>query len=171
METHHHDRVGCGVRIGLLLMSGPKLVGTTDATAYAKLPLVNSILNGITACLLVWSVIEIKRGALILHQRIMLSAFGTSALFLVSYVVYHVHVGHQKYGGDYRPLYFFILITHILLAIAILPMALTTLYRGLTMDRARHRRLARWTFPIWLYVSVTGVLIYIMAHVMAAPTS
>lgn len=151
------------------LMYGPKLTGGSDAEAYSMLPLVNSILNATTACLLVWGVFEIKKGALLKHQRIMLSAFGTSALFLVSYVIYHLQVGHQKYGGDYRALYFFILITHIILAIAILPMALTTLYRGLTMDRARHRRLAKWTFPIWLYVSVTGVMIYVMAHVMAVP--
>ena len=136
--------------------------GKLDVSA---LPLVNSCLNALTFCLLIWGVVEIKRGALRQHQRLMLSAFGSSALFLVTYIIYHWNkAGPKVYEGDWRGLYLFILISHILLAIAILPMALTTLYRGWIMDRVRHRQLAKWTFPVWLYVSITGVVIYVMAH-------
>jgi uncharacterized membrane protein YozB (DUF420 family) len=150
--------------VGFLIM-GPRpdmLSGKLDVSA---LPLVNSCLNALTFCLLIWGVIEIKRGALRQHQRLMLSAFGSSALFLVTYVIYHWNkAGPKLYEGDWRGLYLFILVSHILLAIAILPMAMTTLYRGWIMDRVRHRQLAKWTFPVWLYVSVTGVVIYVMAH-------
>jgi len=150
--------------VGFLIM-GPRPEMLSGKLDVSHLPLVNSCLNALTFCLLIWGVIEIKRGALRQHQRLMLSAFGSSALFLVTYVIYHWNkAGPKVYEGDWRSLYLFILVSHILLAIAILPMAMTTLYRGWIMDRVRHRRLARWTFPVWLYVSVTGVVIYVMAH-------
>lgn len=150
--------------IGFLIL-GPRPETLSGKLDVSGLPLVNSCLNALTFCLLIWGVVEIKRGALRKHQRLMLGAFGSSALFLVTYVIYHWNkAGPKIYEGDWRGVYLFILVSHILLAIAILPMALTTLYRGWIMDRVRHRRLAKWTFPIWLYVSVTGVVIYVMAH-------
>ena len=150
--------------VGFLLL-GPRPESLSGKLDVSGLPLVNSCLNGVTSILLVWAVVAIKRGELRLHQRLMLSAFGTSALFLVTYIIYHWNkAGPKVYEGDWRIVYLTVLISHILLAVAILPMALTTLYRGWTMDRVRHRRLAKWTFPIWMYVSVTGVVIYIMAH-------
>ena len=100
------------------------------------------------------------------HRRVMLAACTTSVLFLVSYVVYHAQVGSVPFTrqGLVRPLYFTILITHVTLAVTIVPLALVTLSRGLTGRYAQHRRIARWTFPIWMYVSVTGVLVYVLLY-------
>jgi putative membrane protein len=96
----------------------------------------------------------------------MLGALSTSALFLVSYVIYHLNAGSVPYQGQglSRVVYFFILVTHVILAAAVLPLALVTAARGLGADFVRHVRIARWTFPIWLYVSVTGVVIYLMLY-------
>jgi putative membrane protein len=98
----------------------------------------------------------------------MLAAFGTSALFLASYVVYHANIGSRPFQGQgaIRAVYFGILITHVVLAAAILPLSLVTLRRGLAAQYDRHRRIARWTLPIWLYVSVTGVIVYVMLYRM-----
>ena len=100
------------------------------------------------------------------HRVLMLAAFGTSALFLVCYVVYHAQVGSVRFTrqGFVRPLYFGILITHVTLAAAVPPLALVTLSRGLNGRFRQHRAIARWTFPIWLYVSVTGVLVYVLLY-------
>ena len=95
----------------------------------------------------------------------MLTAFGTSVLFLVTYVVYHwFKSGPAHYSGEWQALYFFILLTHIILAVIILPLAMVTLYRGWTMNVGKHRQIAKITLPIWLYVSVTGVLVYVMLY-------
>ena len=96
----------------------------------------------------------------------MLGAFGASAVFLASYVLYHYHAGSRPFTGQgwIRPVYFFVLVTHVVLAAAILPMALTTIWRAVTGRFDRHVRLARWTLPVWLYVSLTGVLIFWMLH-------
>ena len=101
----------------------------------------------------------------------MLAAFGCSILFLVSYLVYHYHVGSVKFQGQgwIRPVYFTILLTHTILAVTVVPLALITLVRALRERFDAHRRIARWTFPIWLYVSVTGVVVYWMLYVLAAP--
>ena len=147
------------------LIYGPRPEGLSGQVDVSTLPLVNSILNTITAVLLVGGVWLVKKGNIAAHRKVMLTAFGTSTMFLVTYVIYHwFRDGHQRYDGPMRELYLVILVTHILLAVAVLPLALTTLYRGWVMDRARHRKIARIAFPIWLYVSVTGVLIYVMAH-------
>lgn len=107
----------------------------------------------------------IRKKNISLHKKIMLTAFGTSALFLVTYVVYHwFKSGPSQYNGEWQILYFFILFSHIILAAIILPLAMVTLYRGWTMNVARHRKIAKITLPIWLYVSVTGVLVYIMLY-------
>src|SRR5438874_3951346 len=123
------------------------------------LPAVNATLNGISAILLVVAYVLIRARRIEQHRRVMIAAFTTSSLFLVCYLVYHAQVGSVRFTrqGFVRPLYFTILITHISLAAAVLPLALITLSRGLKRRYPQHRRVAKWTFPIWLYVSVTGV--------------
>ena len=130
------------------------------------LPAVNATLNAIAAVLLVCGYVMIKRGQWEIHRRFMLSAFATSALFLISYVVYHANVGSKPFGGQgaIRLLYFAILISHVTLAALILPLALITLTHALRSRFERHVPIARWTLPIWLYVSVTGVIVYLMLY-------
>ena len=130
------------------------------------LPAVNATLNGVAFLLLTAGYVLIRRGRRDLHKRCMLAALATSALFLVSYVTYHFNAGSRPFPGQgpVRIVYFAILITHVILAAAILPLALTTTARGLLDQYDRHVRIARWTLPIWLYVSVTGVIIYLMLY-------
>jgi uncharacterized membrane protein YozB (DUF420 family) len=130
------------------------------------LPALNATLNAVAAVLLVTGYVLIRRGRRAAHKRAMLGALSTSALFLVSYVIYHLNAGSVPYQGQglSRVVYFFILVTHVILAAAVLPLALVTAARGLGADFVRHVRIARWTFPIWLYVSVTGVVIYLMLY-------
>jgi putative membrane protein len=115
----------------------------------------------------------IRRRQIAAHKRCMLAATATSALFLVSYLTYHYHVGSMPFRGQgwVRPLYFAILISHTILAAAIVPLVLMTLFRAWKADFRKHARLARWTLPIWLYVSVTGVIIYVMLYQLFPPTS
>ncbi|MBM3779839.1 MAG: DUF420 domain-containing protein [Acidimicrobiia bacterium] len=132
------------------------------------LPAVNATLNALSAVLLVCGYVQIRRGARETHKRFMLAAMTTSALFLVSYVIYHANVGSRPFTGTgvVRGIYFAILITHVVLAAVILPLALVTTARGLRGQFDRHVRIARWTFPLWMYVSVTGVVIYLMLYQM-----
>jgi len=132
------------------------------------LPAVNATLNGLSAIFILTGYVLIRRGHRELHKRCMLTALVTSSLFLVSYVVYHANAGSRPFPGTgvARALYFAILITHVILAAAILPLALTTTARGLRAQYTRHVAIARWTLPIWLYVSVTGVVIYLMLYQM-----
>ena len=132
------------------------------------LPAVNATLNGIAGILLVIGYVFARRRQFETHRRVMLSAFGVSTLFLVSYVIYHANVGSRPFPGQgaIRVLYFAILIPHVILAAAIVPLALITLSRGLSRRYDAHRRIARWTLPIWLYVSVTGVAVYLMLYRM-----
>jgi uncharacterized membrane protein YozB (DUF420 family) len=134
--------------------------------AISDLPALNATLNGIAGALLALGYYFIRRKRVAAHRACMLSAFAASTLFLVSYLIYHSQVGSRPFPGHggVRLLYFTILITHITLAAAIVPMALITLRRGLRLDVARHRRIARWTWPLWMYVSVTGVVIYVMLY-------
>jgi putative membrane protein len=130
------------------------------------LPAVNASLNAISGVLLVIAYALIRARKIQLHRKVMIAAFSASSLFLISYVVYHAQVGSVRFTrqGIVRPIYFTILITHVTLAAAVLPMAIVTLSRGLKARYPQHRRIARWTFPIWLYVSVTGVLVYILLY-------
>jgi uncharacterized membrane protein YozB (DUF420 family) len=130
------------------------------------LPALNATLNAISALFLASGYVLIRRGDRVNHQRAMLGALGTSALFLVSYVIYHANVGSKPFPGEgpIRAVYLTILLTHIVLAAVILPMALLTAARGLRARFDAHVRLARWTLPIWMYVSVTGVVIYLMLY-------
>jgi uncharacterized membrane protein YozB (DUF420 family) len=132
----------------------------------SDLPAVNATLNGIAAILLIVGYVFIKRGEQRRHQWCMLGALATSALFLVSYVTYHLNAGSRPFPGQgpIRLVYLAILITHIVLAAVIVPLALITATRGLRSQFDRHVRIARWTLPIWLYVSVTGVVIYLMLY-------
>ena len=132
------------------------------------LPAVNATLNGIAAVLLVVGWVLIRRRRFDAHRRVMLAALATSALFLASYVTYHANVGSRPFPGQgaVRALYFAILIPHVILAAAIVPMALITVSRGLGRRYDAHRRIARWTLPLWLYVSVTGVAVYLMLYRM-----
>ena len=132
------------------------------------LPEVNATLNAISALLLVTGYILIRRGQTQEHRLCMLAAFVTSALLLASYVVYHLNVGSVAFTGQgtIRMVYFTILISHIILAIVILPMAIVTLLRALRGQFESHRRIAKWTLPLWLYVSVTGVVVYWMLYQM-----
>ncbi len=137
----------------------------TDIPSYTPwLPRVNALLNGTASILLMISYISIRLKKIKLHKRLNITAFVLSALFLVSYVWFHSLGIETKYPLDnpLRPVYLFILITHIILAATILPFVLFTFYLGLGMQVARHRKLARWTFPFWLYVTVTGVVVYLM---------
>ena len=130
------------------------------------LPAVNATLNGVATVLLLTGYVLVRKKRFEQHRRIMLAAFGTSVLFLISYVIYHANVGSRSFQGQgpIRTLYFTILLTHIILAAAIVPLALVTLSRALSRKYDRHRAIAKWTFPIWLYVSVTGVVVYLMLY-------
>lgn len=125
---------------------------------------VNGIINSIVSLLLVAALIAIKNKNVKLHKQLILGAIICSVLFLVSYISHHLWAGDTKYGGEgaIRYVYFFILITHIILAAVILPFILFTAYRGLIGENERHRKLAKYTWPLWFYVSVTGVVVYLM---------
>jgi putative membrane protein len=134
---------------------------------YSLLPGVNATLNGLAAVLLSAGYVAIRRRRIPVHRACMLAAFCTSTLFLASYLVYHFHSPvHAFQGhGPVRALYYAMLVSHIVLAAAVVPLALITLSRALRRRFVRHRAIARWTLPVWLYVSVTGVLVYLMLYV------
>ena len=129
-------------------------------------PTINASLNGLTAILLLFGYYFILNGKRAIHKKIMLCAFSTSIVFLISYLYYHAHVGSVPFKGTgiIRPVYFTILISHTILAVVIVPMAIVTLVRGLSSRFDKHKKLARWTLPVWLYVSVTGVVVYMMLY-------
>jgi len=130
------------------------------------LPAVNATLNALSGILLFVGYVLIRQGRRDQHRAVMIAAFITSSVFLASYLIYHAQVGSVRFTrqGFVRPLYFTILITHVTLAAAVLPLALVTLSRGLKARFRQHRAIARWTLPIWLYVSVTGVLVYVLLY-------
>jgi putative membrane protein len=132
----------------------------------SDLPAVNAALNSTSAALLVLGYVFIRRKNVSAHRACMLAAVGTSTLFLISYLTYHFHHGATRFTGEgaVRAVYFAVLISHTLLATAILPMVLVTVYRALRGRFDAHRRIARWTLPVWLYVSVTGVVVYWMLY-------
>jgi putative membrane protein len=150
--------------VGVLMADGRGRATGPDVSA---LPLVNACLNMLSAGLLVAGFVFIRRRRIVAHVACMLGALVVSTLFLLSYVTYHYHAGSRPFTGQgwIRPVYFTLLITHVVLAAAIVPLALTTIYRGWrAVGRLApvewHVRLARWTLPVWLYVSITGVLVY-----------
>ncbi len=133
---------------------------------YTQLPTVNATLNAISFVLLVAGYISIRQGKKTQHRNCMVAAFSCSVLFLCSYLLYHANVGSVPFEGQgaIRKVYFFVLITHIPLAALVPFLALITLWRALRERFDAHRRIARWTLPIWLYVSVTGVIVYAMLY-------
>ena len=133
---------------------------------FADLPALNATLNATSAVLLTIGWILIRRGRWRQHRAFMIAAFSTSALFLISYLTYHAHAGSKHFTGQgtIRVVYFSILLTHTVLAVTIVPLALITLSRGLSSRFDRHRAIARWTLPLWMYVSVTGVVVYLMLY-------
>jgi len=133
---------------------------------YADLPHINAILNSCSAALLISGYILIRRKHKRAHRAFMLAAFTASILFLISYLVYHAHAGSVRFQGPgwVRPLYFTVLISHSILAAAVVPLVIMALSFALKEKWDRHRRIARWTFPIWLYVSITGVMVYWMLY-------
>jgi putative membrane protein len=147
------------------LILGPRPEGMEGTLDVSILPFVNATLNGITTILLLYGFILIRQKKRQKHKLAMLTAFATSGAFLVSYIIYHwFKAGPKQYLGDYNEIYLFILLTHIVLASVIIPLALITLYRGWTDNLTKHRKIAKITLPLWLYVSVTGVIIYYMLY-------
>lgn len=136
----------------------------------AHLPTLNAVLNSLSAALLVIGFLYIRSKNRQAHKICMLAAVGCSTLFLISYLAYHYQVGSVPFKGQgwVRPVYFTILLSHTVLAAVVVPLALITLTRGLRQRFDAHRRIARWTFPVWLYVSVTGVVVYWMLYWLAA---
>lgn len=141
--------------------------------ALADLPALNAVLNTISAILLSAGYRFIRRRQITAHKRCMLAACVTSALFLMSYLTYHYYVGSMPFRGQgwVRPLYFTILTSHTILAASIVPLVIVTLFRAWKADFVRHARLAHWTWPMWMYVSVTGVIIYVMLYQLFPLTS
>jgi putative membrane protein len=142
-----------------------------SSAVVAALPAVNASLNALSAILLTSGYLAVRRRHYARHIAFMLAAVGSSALFLVSYVVYHSFHGDTKFlgSGIVRPVYFFILISHIVLSVVVVPMILTSLWLAFSGRLKAHKRVSRWTLPIWLYVSVTGVLIFAMLKLFNAP--
>jgi uncharacterized membrane protein YozB (DUF420 family) len=132
------------------------------------LPTLNALLNTTCAILLCWGYVFIRRRDIEAHRRIMTAAFSTSVLFLVSYLIYHFNVGSVKFQktGPIRTVYFAVLISHTVLAAFVAPMAAITIWRAWKGNFEKHRRLAKITLPVWLYVSVTGVIVYLMLYQM-----
>jgi putative membrane protein len=128
------------------------------------LPKLNAIINSVCTILLLTTYYFIRRKKISIHKRINITTFFLSSLFLISYVMYHYFADETKFPADnpLRPVYFTILISHIILAALVLPLVLISFYRGLNMQVPQHRKIARWTFPIWLYVTITGVIVYLM---------
>jgi putative membrane protein len=128
------------------------------------LPKLNAIINGTCFVLLILTLYFVKKKRFDVHKRINITAFFLSALFLISYVIYHYLVPETTFGGtgSAKSIYYFILITHIILAAIVLPLVLLSFYYGLEDNRAKHRKIVRWSYPIWLYVTFTGVLVYLL---------
>jgi putative membrane protein len=134
-------------------------------------PALNAFLNAASAILLACGYVMIRRRRIAAHRAMMLLAFSCSVVFLVSYILYHLRVGVVRFTGQgwIRPVYFTLLGTHTVLAVVIVPLALITLSRGLSAKYDPHRRIARWTLPLWFYVSVTGVIIYFLLYHLYVP--
>jgi uncharacterized membrane protein YozB (DUF420 family) len=142
-----------------------------SAVSVSDLPAVNALLNATSAILLTGGYLCIRARRITAHKLCMVSAFVTSVLFLISYLTYHYHVGSRPFAGHglVRPIYFTILISHTILAVMVVPLALVTVSRALRGRFDRHVRIARWTLPVWLYVSVTGVIVYLMLYQLYQP--
>ncbi|NJB82955.1 DUF420 domain-containing protein [Wenyingzhuangia aestuarii] len=150
------------IPVAVAILFGVKI----DIELPVFLPPIYATINGFTAVLLVLAVIAVKSGNIKRHELFIKSALVCSALFLVMYVLYHMTSNSTTFGGQgiIKYVYYFILITHIILSIAVIPLVLTTFVRGLNREDEKHRKIAKYTFPLWLYVAVTGVVVYIMIN-------
>ena len=150
------------IPVAVAVLFGVKI----EMTLPVVLPPIYATINGITAILLIAAVISVKNGNVKRHEFLIKTAMVCSALFLVMYVLYHMTSNSTKYGGAgaIKYVYFFILISHIILSIAVIPLVLTTFVRGINGEVEKHRKIAKYTFPIWLYVAITGVVVYIMIN-------
>jgi putative membrane protein len=130
------------------------------------LPALNAILNATSGILIIIGYVMIRRKKVAAHRACMIGAVSTSIIFLISYLIYHFNVGATRFVGTgwSRPFYFTVLISHTILAVTLVPFVIVTLRRALKGDFARHRKIARWTFPMWVYVSITGVIVYFMLY-------
>lgn len=151
------------VLVALLMLFPDTLYIKSTIIDFSSLPFFHAVLNGSTSILLFSGYILIKNKKSQLHKITMLAAFFLSAVFLLSYVISKLTNAPVPFGGEgfIRPVYFFILISHILLSIPVLPLALLSIYRGMTGEFSKHKKLVKWTFPVWMYVAITGVLVYI----------
>lgn len=156
--------VGASIAIPLVVIVLYLIPGVETDRDFTVLPLFNAIINGATSLILVAALWAVKSGRVELHKKLMGTALILSVLFLLSYVTYHYVSESTPYGGEgtMRAVYYFILITHILLAVAIVPLVLITTVRALTEKIDKHKKIARITWPLWFYVTVTGVIVYIM---------
>jgi putative membrane protein len=138
-------------------------LGISENSAVSSFPFLHAVLNGATFVCLVAAGIAIKNKKITIHKTFMLTAFVLSSLFLISYVIYHLTHPSAKFGGEgvVRSVYFFILISHILLSVPVIPLALLSIYRGWTNDIEKHKRIVKFAYPVWLYVASTGVLVYL----------
>ncbi len=152
----------------VLLLRQTEIQRGSDVSA---LPTLNAFLNGTSAVLLTVGYVLIRLKKVTAHKTCMVTAFGMSSLFLISYLIHHYRVGSVLFGGTgfIRPVYFTLLISHIVLAACIVPLVLITIYRAWNEQFEKHMRIARWTLPLWLYVSVTGVIVYWMLYHLYGP--
>ena len=159
------------VLVGVAFLLFGRQAALTGEQKVSPLPAINAFLNGTSAILLTIGYFFIRRKRVTSHKICMVTAFGVSCLFLVSYLIHHYQVGSIPFAGQgwIRPVYFTLLISHIVLAALIVPLALTTVYRAVNVQFDKHVKVARWTLPIWLYVSVTGVLVYVMLYQLYLP--
>lgn len=171
-ESNNNDKVMTPIIITLsivvpvlvaLLILFPKVFTADLGIDRGTLPAFHALLNGTTAVLLLLGLYLIMQKKVAAHRLVMLSAFGLSAVFLVSYVISKVNAEPIPFGGEgfLRGLYFFILISHIILSVPVLPLAMFAIYRGWTQEYTKHKKIVYYTFPIWLYVAVTGVMVYV----------
>ncbi len=153
--------ISIAIPIVVALLFGYKI---PNAKPLSFLPPIYASINGLTAVLLIFAVLAIKNGKKGLHQKLMTTCIALSALFLIMYVAYHMTSESTRYGGEgvVQYFYYFILITHIVLSIAVIPLVLRTYAKAYLNDFVAHRKWAKYTFPIWLYVAITGVVVYLM---------
>ncbi|MEX0823078.1 MAG: DUF420 domain-containing protein [Balneolaceae bacterium] len=158
--------ISLGAFLFLLWLLYGRDAGGQTATWVEQLPALNALLNSITTVLILAGFIAIKKKKYVTHMKLMLTAFVTSLLFLISYLLYHNYVGHTPFPGEgvIRPVYFTILISHIILSAFVVPLVMTSYYFAFSGKFKTHRKVSKWTLPVWLYVSVTGVVIYFILN-------
>lgn len=163
-ETKKYNKLITVLSIAIPLAVAALFGIKIDAELPVFLPPVYATINAITAVVLIAAVVQVKNGKLAVHEKLMKLAIGLSAIFLVLYVAYHMTSDSTAFGGEglVKYIYYFVLITHIVLSIVVIPFVLITFVRGITNDIEAHKKIAKYTFPLWLYVTVSGVVVYLM---------